>query len=89
MAYTNDQIIQTFSKAINDISIFISKLADYKRSFEYISEQTMDNADPECEAAECLEKLGVLLATLNIYKEEYTQDPIDKTTGKLKERINE
>ena len=83
MFYSNDDILKTFSEAINDTAVFISKLADHKRKFQYISEQTMDNADPECDAADCLEKLGVLLATLNIYKEEYTQDPIDETTGKI------
>lgn len=84
MVYSNNDILKTFSEAINDTAVFISKLAEHKRKFQYISEQTMDNADPECDASECLEKLGILLATLNIYKEEYTQDPIDETTGKLK-----
>lgn len=83
--YTNKQILSTFESAIKDVSIFISKLVDYKGKFEYISNQTADNADPELEASECLEKLGVLLATLNIYHDEYSNDPIDETTGKMKE----
>lgn len=83
--YTNKQILSTFESAIKDVSIFISKLSDYKGKFEYISNQTTDNADPELEASECLEKLGVLLATLNIYHDEYTIDPIDETTGRMKE----
>jgi hypothetical protein len=87
--YTNNQIVKVFEEAINDTSNFISQLADYKGKFEYISNQTTDNGDPEIEAAECLEKLGVLLATLNIYKKEYSNDPIDEMTGTLKRKDND
>ena len=69
--YTNEQILSTFKDAIKDTSIFISKLAEYKNLFEYISNQTMDNADPALASAECLEKLGTFLAILNIYYDEY------------------
>jgi hypothetical protein len=80
--YTNEQILSTFKDAIKDTSIFISKLSDYKNLFAYISNQTMDNADPELAAGECLEKLETLLAILNIYYDEYSEDPIDEKTGK-------
>ena len=83
MLYTNDQILNEFDKAITCISEFISRLDDFKTRFEYISDQTTDNADPEIEASECLEKLGVLLATLNIYRKEYADEPIDEQTGKI------
>jgi hypothetical protein len=42
---------------------------------EYISNITLDNADPEFQASEVLEKLAVLLSTLVIYKKEYTDEP--------------
>ena len=82
--YTNDQILNVFDEAIKCTSEYISRLNDLKMRFEYISNQTTDNADPEIESADCLEKLGVLLATLNIYRNEYAEEPIDEITGKIK-----
>ena len=82
--YTNDEIVKKFEDAINDVSTFISKLNEYKNTFEYISDQTKDNGDPMFETSDCLERLGVLLATLNIYHKEYIDDPIDEHTGRLK-----
>lgn len=38
--------------------------------FEWISDYTQDNADPEIDSSECLEKLGVLLSIIVIYKNE-------------------
>lgn len=81
--YTNNDIIKTFEDATGEIAEFISKLNDFKMKFGWISNQTLDNADPELEASECLEKLGVLLATLIIYKNEYKKEPIDEKTGKI------
>lgn len=82
--YTNDQILNVFDEAIKNTSEFISRLNDYKIRFEYISDQTTDNSDPEIEASDCLEKLGVFLATLNIYRNEYAEEPIDEITGRIK-----
>jgi hypothetical protein len=81
--YTNDEIVKKFENAINDVSEFISKLNEHKNVFEFISNQTGDNCDPGLETSVCLERLGVLLAILNIYHKEYTDDPIDKHTGRL------
>lgn len=83
MNYTNEDIVETFDRASVKVAEFISLLSDFKGKFERISDQTLDNADPLCESAECLEKLGVLLATLTIYKNEYEKDPIDEKTGKM------
>jgi hypothetical protein len=79
MKYTKSQIVETFTEGIDKISKFISWLDDFKRRCEWISNQTMDNADPECEAATCVERLGVLLATLNIYQNEYQQELTEET----------
>jgi hypothetical protein len=62
--------LKHIKNGIEKVSEFISWLADYKRRCNWISNQTMDNADPECEAATCLENLGLLLAVLNIYEKE-------------------
>lgn len=69
--YTKEQIVETFEESSLKVAEFISLLADYRDKFDWISNQTMDNADPLLETQECLEKLGVLLATLIIYKNEY------------------
>lgn len=82
--YTNDDIVQTFDQASVKVAEFISVLNDLKGKFERISNQTMDNADPEIEAANCLEKLSVLLSTLVIYKNEYQTEPINEKTGEIK-----
>lgn len=86
MIYTNEEIVHTFDRASMKVAEFISLLSDFKGKFERISDQTLDNADPLCESAECLEKLGILLATLTIYKNEYQNDPIDKKTGRLENK---
>lgn len=85
MNYTNDEIVSIFESSSYDIAKFISLLSDLKGKFERISDQTLDNADPLFEASECLEKLGVLLSTVTIYKNEYKDNPIDEKTGKLKQ----
>ena len=76
--------IETYNEAIDVISQFICRLNDFKDRFQWISNETMDNADPEIEASYCLQKLSVLLATLNIYKKETEQmvsyeKPTEKT----------
>ena len=71
---TKQEIITEYKNAAKDVAEFISLLRRYKESFEWISNQTMDNADPECDAVDCLEKLGGLLATLIIYANEYEEE---------------
>jgi hypothetical protein len=80
---SNEEILEVFHNAILDTSKFIALLNDYKQRFDWISNQTMDNADPVCDAQDCLERLGILLATLNIYHQEYMEDPIDPETGRM------
>jgi hypothetical protein len=71
--------LKHIKNGIEKVSEFISWLDVFKRRCEWISKQTMDNADPECEVATCLERLGVLLATLNIYENEYQQEVNEET----------
>jgi hypothetical protein len=75
--------LKHIKNGIEKVSTFISWLAEFKCRCHWISNQTTDNADPECEASECLEHLGLLLAVLNIYEKEYTEDPINEQTGKI------
>lgn len=72
---TNEEILSVLSEAEYETARYIDKLSDLKGRMEYISNITMDNADPEFQAAEVLEKLAVLLSTLVIYKHEYTEEP--------------
>lgn len=83
MTYTNKQIVEIFDDASCKVAEMISVLNNYKTKFDYISNQTLDNADPVCDASEALEKLGILLSSLTIYKHEYEQSPINEETGKL------
>lgn len=74
MRYTNREIATLYEKASIEVAKFIGVLREYKEKFDYISNETMDNADPVCDAADCLEKLGELLSSLVIYKIEYNED---------------
>lgn len=72
---TNSEILSVLTEAEYETAIYIDKLSALKNRMEYISNITMDNADPEIQSAEVLEKLALLLSTLVIYKKEYTDDP--------------
>lgn len=74
MRYTNKEIANKYNEAAQYIAGVIGKLKEYKVSFDYISNQTMDNADPVCDTAECLENLGCLLASCVIYSNEYLEE---------------
>ena len=78
---TNSEILSVLSEAEYETAKYIDKLSDLKGRFQWISNITMDNADPECEATEVLEKLAVLLSTLVIYKKEYTDEPWKEENG--------
>ena len=78
---TNSEILSVLSEAEYETAKYIDKLSDLKGRFHWISNITMDNADPECEATEVLEKLAVLLSTLVIYKKEYTDEPWKEEDG--------
>lgn len=75
MKITNEEILSVLSEAELVTAIYIDKLTDLKGRMEYISNITMDNADPEFQAGECLEHLATLLSTIVIYKHEYTDEP--------------
>lgn len=75
---TNKEIIETLEKGMSEVAIFIDKLNELKRQFERISDITLDNADPEFQASETLEKLAVLLSTLVIYRNEYIAEPFNQ-----------
>ena len=72
---TNSEILNVLTESEYETAKYISKLSDLKERFAYISSITMDDAEPECGAAEVLEKLAVLLSTLVIYKKEYADEP--------------
>lgn len=72
--WTTEEIVEEYQKASFEIAQMISKLNEMKGHFESISEFKMDNADPECDAAEALEKLGMLLSSTVIYANEYAED---------------
>jgi hypothetical protein len=83
MSYSASEIAKIYEEASVDVAKFISVLRYYKDKFEYISGQTMDNADPLCDIYDCLEKLGCLLSSLVIYKNEYEEEA-NKEVIKLK-----
>ena len=74
MSYSAYEIAKIYEEASVDVAKFISVLRYYKEKFDYISSQTMDNADPACDTSECLEKLAELMSSLIIYKTEYLED---------------
>lgn len=80
--YSTEEIINVYHEAANDVACFIGKLEAYRDKFDYISNQTMDNADPLCASSKCLEELGILLSTLVIYENEYREDLNKKDEGK-------
>lgn len=72
---TNNDFLKCFDEGILKTAEFISWLSNYKGCLERISNITLDNADPACDAATSLENLATFLSTLVIYKDEYTKDP--------------
>jgi len=72
--WTSKEIVEEYQKASYEIAKMLSKLNEMKGRFESISKFTMDNADPECDAADALEKLGMLLSSTVIYANEYAKD---------------
>lgn len=72
--WTTKEIVEEYQKASFEIAKMISKLDEMKGHFCSISEYTMDNADPECDASDALEKLGMLLSSTVIYANEYQED---------------
>lgn len=74
MPYSDFEISKIYEDAALDIARFIGVLRSYQEKFEYISSQTMDNADPACDVSECLEKLGGLLSSVTIYGNEYKEE---------------
>ena len=62
---------QEYHKHAYDIAVMFSKLKDKRDRFEWLSDQTQDNADPQLDADEVLLKMGYLLSTTVIYANEY------------------
>lgn len=87
MSYSTYEIAKIYEEASVDVARFISVLRSYKEKFEYISSQTMDNADPACDASECLEKLAELMSSIIIYKTEYLED-VEKEQNKKEQNKN-
>ena len=73
-AYSKEEIVECYDEAIIKIAEFVSNLEWLRQRFEWISDYTQDNADPEIEASSVLEKLGVLLSTIIIYKNEILKE---------------
>ena len=81
---TKQEIADIYYEASLKIANMISILNELKGSFHWLSNQTMDNADPECDAGECLEHLGVLLSSVVIYADEYKKDALKELSCKKK-----
>lgn len=83
MSYSTYEIAKIYEEASIDVAKFIGVLRSYKERFDYISSQTMDNADPACDARECLEKLAELISSIIIYKTEYLEDAEKEKNKKI------
>lgn len=68
------EIASRYQEAAVDISNMIAKISEWKTTFESLSAETNDNADPEYYCSNVLEKLGELLASVVIYSSEYLAD---------------
>ena len=62
---------QEYHKHSYAIALMFSKLKEKRDRFEWLSDQTQDNADPQLDTDEVLLKLGYLLSTTVIYANEY------------------
>lgn len=62
---------QEYHKHSYDIALMLSKLKYKRARFEWLSDQTQDDAGPQLDAEEVLLKLGYLLSTTVIYANEY------------------
>lgn len=73
---------QEYHKHSYDIAVMLSKLKEKRDRFEWLAEQTLDNADPVFDADETLLKLGYLLSTTVIYANEYCGTGKEPENGK-------
>lgn len=72
---TNEEIVQTFQKAAEDIAEMISKLDLLIGHFESIENITKDQGDPVYDGEEAVRVLGKVLASCVIYAKEYREEP--------------
>ena len=83
MSKLSDKAIgQEYHKHAYDIAVMFSKLKDKRDRFEWLSDQTLDNADPQMDADEVLLKMGYLLSTTVIYANEYCGADKESENGK-------
>ena len=92
--WTYEEIIDVYQNAANDIAQMVSKLNEWKGKFDSISDYTMDNMDPVCDAGDALEKLGLLLSSVVIYANEYKEsmekgEPLKKSSYEEGEEVEE
>ena len=66
--------VKTYKEAAFEIATIIGKINDLSGRFDYLSSNLSDNNDPHLDAQEAIEKLGVLLASVVVYQNEYEHE---------------
>lgn len=66
--------VETYKEAAYEIAKIIGKINDFSGRFDCLSSNLNDNNDPHFDAQEAIEKLGVLLASVVVYQNEYEQE---------------
>jgi hypothetical protein len=78
---TSREIHDRYSEMAVELAAIIGKIDDMKGQSEYISRETKDNGDPSIDLSEALEKLGVALANIITYADEYLNDAEKEESG--------
>lgn len=71
---TNKEAAARYLEKAKELAVHISKIADIRNSFKFISEQTEDSGDPWFTLDEAMTKLGEALANAIVYADEYEKD---------------
>jgi len=71
---TNKEAADSYNEMAVKLARIISNVEDMRGRSEYISDEMRDNGDTYTSLSEALEKLGVALANVVIYADEYLHD---------------
>lgn len=78
MAEISKAQAKEFAKRYTDagfkLAEITSEIVEMKNSFEFMSNETKDNADPFIDAGNVLEKLASLMASVFLYAKDYQND---------------
>lgn len=68
---TSKDVANKYESCVEKIAKIITDLEDIKSTYEYLSQTTKDNGDPQMAIHDVIQRLGYLLAVSMVYKMQY------------------